>query len=126
MEPISNAALPDGHKVHIFSCSSRNIADIVSQVKPRVLIYKNTCARQLSAFIFCRNFVGQHTHPTIDQWYFMLDGADFIYNAGDTPMAVKEGDVSYTPHGMSHGSSCEKDGTINYLWFEMNRAWDNI
>lgn len=72
------------------------------------------------------DFVGQHTHPTLDQWYFMLDGADFTYNAGDTPTAVKEGDVTYTPHGMPHGSSCEADGTINYLWFEMNHAWDNI
>ena len=72
------------------------------------------------------DFVGQHTHPALEQWYFMLQDADFIYDAGDTQIPVKEGDVSFTPHGISHGSSCKEDGFINYLWFELNRAWDGI
>ncbi len=72
------------------------------------------------------DFVGQHTHPTIDQWYFMLQGADFTYDAGDRSIDVKEGDVSYTPHGTPHGSNCKEGGFINYIWFELNRAWDEI
>ena len=72
------------------------------------------------------DFVGQHTHPTLEQWYFMLDGADFTYDAGDTSIDVKAGDVSFTPHGTSHGSTCKEDGFIHYIWFELNRAWDNI
>lgn len=72
------------------------------------------------------DFVGQHTHPSLEQWYFMLQGADFTYDAGDRSIAVKEGDVSFTPHGTSHGSTCAEDGFINYVWFELNRAWDEI
>ncbi len=72
------------------------------------------------------DFVGQHTHPTLEQWYFMLDGADFTYDAGDSSIDVKAGDVSFTPHGTSHGSSCKEDGFIHYIWFELNRAWDEI
>lgn len=72
------------------------------------------------------DFVGQHTHPSLEQWYFMLQGADYTYEAGPVPIKVKEGDVSFTPHGTSHGSSCDENGFINYLWFELNRAWDDI
>ena len=72
------------------------------------------------------DFVGQHTHPTLEQWYFMLDGADFTYDAGDNAIDVKAGDVSFTPHGTSHGSTCKEDGFIHYIWFELNRAWDEI
>ena len=70
------------------------------------------------------DFVGQHTHPSLEQWYFMLQRADFTYDAGDRSIAVKEGDVSFTPHGTSHGSTCKEEGFINYVWFELNRAWD--
>ena len=70
------------------------------------------------------DFVGQHTHPSLEQWYFMLQGADFTYDAGDRSIAVKEEDVSFTPHGTSHGSTCKEEGFINYVWFELNRAWD--
>ena len=72
------------------------------------------------------DFVGQHVHPSLEQWYFMLDGADFIYHAGDKAIPVKEGDVSFTPHGTYHGSECTEDGFINYLWFELNRAWEML
>lgn len=72
------------------------------------------------------DFVGQHIHPSLEQWYFMLKNADFTYDAGDTSIKVSEGDVSFTPHGTSHGSTCKEDGFINYLWFELNRAWDEI
>lgn len=72
------------------------------------------------------DFVGQHTHPTLEQWYFMLDGADFTYDAGDSSIGVKAGDVSFTPHGTSHGSTCRENGFIHYIWFELNRAWDDM
>lgn len=72
------------------------------------------------------DFVGQHVHPSLEQWYFMLDGADFLYSAGDREIPVKEGDISFTPHGTSHGSACEENGFINYLWFELNRAWEEL
>lgn len=70
------------------------------------------------------DFVGTHVHPKIDQWYFMLEGSDFNYTAGDEKIHVLEGDISYTPHGTPHGSECGADGFINYLWFELNRAWE--
>lgn len=72
------------------------------------------------------DFVGQHTHPTLEQWYFMIDGSDFEYIADGQHIHVKNGDVSFTPHGNSHGSECKEDGFINYVWFELNRAWEEI
>ena len=72
------------------------------------------------------DFIGQHTHPTLEQWYFMIDGSDFTYVAGGDKIPVKEGDVSFTPHGTSHGSECTKEGFINYVWFELNRAWEEV
>lgn len=72
------------------------------------------------------DFVGQHTHPTLEQWYFMIDGSDFDYVAGGNVIPVTNGDVSFTPHGTSHGSQCSEDGYINYVWFELNRAWEEI
>lgn len=70
------------------------------------------------------DFVGQHTHPTLEQWYFMIDGSDFTYVAGGERIPVKAGDISFTPHGTSHGSECGENGFINYVWFELNRAWE--
>lgn len=70
-------------------------------------------------------FIGQHTHPTLEQWYFMLDGSDFTYIAGGKEVPVKAGDVTYTPTKTSHGSKSTADQFINYAWFELNRAWDN-
>ncbi len=72
------------------------------------------------------DFIGQHTHPTLEQWYFMIDGSEFNYLAGGNVIPVGEGDVSFTPHGTSHGSECTKDGFINYVWFELNRAWEEL
>ena len=72
------------------------------------------------------DFVGQHTHPTLEQWYFMIDGAAFTYVADGKKIPVKEGDVTFTPHGTSHGSECKSDGYINYVWFELNRAWEEM
>jgi len=70
-------------------------------------------------------FIGEHTHPTLEQWYFMLDGSDFTYIAGGQDTHVKAGDVTYTPTGTPHGSKSTEDQFINYAWFELNRAWDN-
>lgn len=72
------------------------------------------------------DFIGQHTHPTLEQWYFMLDGSNFNYIAGGNEIPVKAGDISFTPHGTSHGSSCTEKGYINYVWFELNRAWEEL
>lgn len=72
------------------------------------------------------DFIGQHTHPTLEQWYFMIDGSSFTYVAGGNKIPVNEGDVSFTPHGTSHGSECGENGFINYVWFELNRAWEEI
>ncbi len=72
------------------------------------------------------DFIGQHTHPTLEQWYFMLDDSDFIYRAGNQNIHVEAGDISFTPHGTSHGSECDSNGYINYVWFELNRAWEDL
>lgn len=70
-------------------------------------------------------FIGEHTHPTLEQWYFMLDGSDFTYLAGGEEIPVGAGDVTYTPTKTPHGSKSTEEQYINYAWFELNRAWDN-
>lgn len=72
------------------------------------------------------DFIGQHTHPTLEQWYFMIDGSRFTYVADGQEIPVEEGDISFTPHGTSHGSKCDEEGYINYVWFELNRAWEEL
>ena len=74
---------------------------------------------------FGPDFVGTHAHPTLTQWYLMLDGSDFIYMAGDEKIPVKAGDVTFTPMGTAHGSLCGAGQQIYYFWFEVNHAWDD-
>jgi len=75
--------------------------------------------------VYGPNFVGKHMHPTLDQWYLMLDDADFTYMAGDEVIPVKAGDISFTPQGNAHGSMCNEGHSIYYFWFEVNHAWDD-
>ncbi len=74
---------------------------------------------------FGPDFVGRHMHPTLTQWYLMLEGSDFTYLAGEETIPVKAGDVTFTPMGTTHGSRCEAGEQIYYFWFEVNHAWDD-
>jgi len=65
------------------------------------------------------NYIGQHIHNELEQWYIMLPGASFTYTAEDEKYHVQGGDISYTPHGSYHGSECAEGEKFAYVWFEL-------
>ena len=65
------------------------------------------------------NYIGQHIHNELEQWYIMLPGASFTYTAEEEKIHVQGGDITYTPHGSHHGSECADGEKFAYVWFEL-------
>ena len=65
------------------------------------------------------NYIGQHIHNELAQWYFPLPGSEFIYTAGGEEVHMTGGDLSFTPTGFWHGSKVEAGKKCDYIWFEM-------
>ena len=65
------------------------------------------------------NYIGQHIHHELEQWYIMLPGAKFTYTAENEKVGVEGGDITYTPHGSHHGSECKEGEAFAYVWFEL-------
>jgi len=65
------------------------------------------------------NYIGQHIHNELQQWYIMLPGASFTYTAGNETIHVVGGDVTYTKSGFLHGSECKEGEKFAYIWFEL-------
>ena len=65
------------------------------------------------------NYIGQHIHNELEQWYIMLPGASFTYTAEDEKIHVEGGDITFTPHGSHHGSECAEGERFAYVWFEL-------
>jgi mannose-6-phosphate isomerase-like protein (cupin superfamily) len=65
------------------------------------------------------NFIGQHIHNELEQWYIMLPGAKFTYTAEDEKVEVEGGDITYTKRGSHHGSECREGEAFAYVWFEL-------
>lgn len=65
------------------------------------------------------NYIGQHIHNELEQWYIMLPGASFTYTAEQEKIHVEGGDVTFTPHGSHHGSECAEGEKFAYVWFEL-------
>ena len=65
------------------------------------------------------NYIGQHIHNELEQWYIMLPGASFTYTAENEKIHVQGGDITYTPHGSHHGSECSDGEKFAYVWFEL-------
>ena len=65
------------------------------------------------------NYIGQHIHNELEQWYIMLPGASFTYTAEDEKIHVEGGDITFTPHGSHHGSECADGEKFAYVWFEL-------
>lgn len=66
--------------------------------------------------------VGQHIHNELEQWYYALPGAKFTYQVSGEEIPFEEGDLSYTPHGNYHGTSCKEGDSFDYIWFELCEA----
>ncbi len=65
------------------------------------------------------NYIGQHIHNELEQWYIMLPGASFTYTAEKEKLHVEGGDITFTPHGSHHGSECAAGEKFAYVWFEL-------
>lgn len=70
------------------------------------------------------NYVGQHVHPDLVQWYYILPGSRLIYTAGGKTVEMVGGDLSFTNHNVSHGSIAEEGDVYDYVWFEV--AYDGF
>lgn len=64
-------------------------------------------------------FIGEHTHPDLEQWYYGLDDTEFYYIAGDEEYEFQGGDISHTVIGTPHGSKSDAGKKIDYVWFEL-------
>lgn len=62
---------------------------------------------------------GEHIHNELEQWYIVLPDSHFTYTAGGQSVDVSGGDVTYTPHGFSHGSAVTEEDVMDYIWFEL-------
>lgn len=65
------------------------------------------------------SIIGQHIHPDLDQWYFILPGSAMTYTTDEGSVHVTGGDVTYTKMGVSHGSSLEAGERFDYFWVEI-------
>ena len=65
------------------------------------------------------SFVGEHTHPDLEQWYYIFPGSTFTYTAGDVKVDLKGGDMTHTPIKTPHGSITAAGEKIDYVWFEL-------
>ncbi len=65
------------------------------------------------------NYIGQHIHNELEQWYIMLPGSSFTYTAENEKLHVQGGDITYTPSGSHHGSECKAGERFAYVWFEL-------
>jgi mannose-6-phosphate isomerase-like protein (cupin superfamily) len=64
-------------------------------------------------------FIGEHTHPDLEQWYFMLPGCSMTYTAAGEQVEVEGGDATFTEKGTPHGSVVKENQKFDYFWVEL-------
>ena len=57
---------------------------------------------------------GDHTHPTEDEMFYVLEGA-LTFNCGDQTFEVDEGGFVFLPRGITHGYTIRSDGAVRLL-----------
>lgn len=57
-------------------------------------------------------------HPSVDQWNYCLDGADFNLTVDGETVSHKDGDWSFVPAGLDHSLVAEPGKLVYYIWFE--------
>jgi len=95
--------------------------DAGSSVKSRLLIEGRGCGRWSMGWNDGEgpSFIGQHIHPFLEQWYYVLPGGSFTYQAANLEVPMEEGDLSYTEQNTYHGSETVANRKINYIWLEL-------
>ncbi len=65
------------------------------------------------------NWIKEHSHPDLVQWYYLLPGSHIRYTAGGETVDMASGDLSYITEGIPHGSTVAEGEKCDYVWFEV-------
>ncbi len=65
------------------------------------------------------NWVKEHAHSDLVQWYYLFPGSKIKYTAGDETVDMVGGDLSYITEGIPHGSITAEGEKCDYVWFEV-------
>jgi len=57
---------------------------------------------------------GDHTHPTEDEMFYVLEGA-LTFTCGDQTFDLDEGGFVFLPHGITHGYMIRSDGPVRLI-----------
>lgn len=57
-------------------------------------------------------------HPSVDQWNYCLEGADFNLTVDGETVGQKDGDWSFVPAGLDHSLVADPGKLVYYIWFE--------
>ena len=57
---------------------------------------------------------GDHTHPTEDEMFYVLEGA-LTFTCGGRSFDVEEGGFAFLPRGVEHGYAIRSDGRVRLL-----------
>lgn len=95
--------------------------DAGSNIRSHLLIEGRACGRWSMGWNdgVGPNFIGQHIHPFLEQWYIVLPDGSFTYLADGQEVPLGPGDMSYTHENTYHGSSSQPGQKINYIWLEL-------
>ena len=65
-------------------------------------------------------------HPSVAQFNYALDGADFNLTVDGETTTTEDGDWSYVTAGLDHSLVAESGKKVFYIWFEHKVAeWKN-
>lgn len=65
------------------------------------------------------NYVGEHVHSDLVQWYYLFPGSKIKYTAGGETVELVSGDLSYIAEGIPHESITGQGEKFDYVWFEV-------
>jgi hypothetical protein len=65
------------------------------------------------------NWVKEHKHPDLVQWYYLFPGSKIRYTAGGETIDMAGGDLSFITQNVPHGSTIAEGDTCDYVWFEV-------
>lgn len=66
------------------------------------------------------DYVGEHSHETVMQWFYGLDGTKFEFTAEGNTIVVEDGDWVYIPEKTLHSATTNAGEKIKYVWFEVD------
>ena len=95
--------------------------DAGSNVTSRLLLEGRHCGRWSMGWNhgIGPSFIGQHIHPHLLQWYYVLPDGFFTYLADGKEEDMGPGSLSYTEKNTWHGSKTDAGKNIIYIWLEL-------